>query len=292
ELSLEENGLALADSYTERRQPVVAAAAAQLVEQRDHQARPAHPQRMPDRDRAAVHVYALRIELKLANDDEALRREGLVQLDEIDVARIDARPLEQLPHRRNRPNPHDLRIDPRDRAADERAERPDAERGSPLFARDHERRGPVVDSARVTPRHRAVLPESRLEGRELLRARVRTGMLVPAHSLHLDELVVEAPSFLGRGPALLRTQRELVLLVSRAAVALGDILARLAHRLEREHGLHARVRKSPAERRVPDGLVPAREPFGRLRHDERGAAHRLDAAGNEEIDVTRSDRVT
>ena len=41
--------------------------------------------------------------------------------------------------------------------------------------------------------------------------------------------------------------------------ALGDVLAGLAHRLEREHLLHPRVREAPAERGVPDGLIAARE---------------------------------
>src|SRR3712207_7976371 len=41
--------------------------------------------------------------------------------------------------------------------------------------------------------------------------------------------------------------------------AFRDVLARLAHRLEREHRFHARVRKAPAERRVVHRLVSARE---------------------------------
>ncbi len=36
------------------------------------------------------------------------------------------------------------------------------------------------------------------------------------------------------------------------AVALGDVLAGLAHRLQREHRLHPRIREAPAERRVED----------------------------------------
>ena len=72
------------------------------------------------------------------------------------------------------------------------------------------------------------------------------------------ELVVEAAGLdRGRVPAL-ALEREGVLVVARDAEALGDVLAGLAHRLEREHRLEARVREAPAERRVPDRLVAAR----------------------------------
>ena len=67
------------------------------------------------------------------------------------------------------------------------------------------------------------------------------------------------PAVVRRRPALLRLERERVLLLARDAVALGHVLARLAHRLEREHRLQPRVGEAPAERRVADGLVAARE---------------------------------
>ena len=107
-----------------------------------------------------------------------------------------------------------------------------------------------------------------------------------------DELVVEAARLGGCGPACLRARGERVLVLARDAVALGHVLAGLAHRLEREHRLHARIREAPAEHRVVDDLVAARERLVRLRHRERRAAHRLDAAGDEEVAVTRGDRVT
>ena len=97
--------------------------------------------------------------------------------------------------------------------------------------------------------------ERGLQLRERLRSRLGPRMLVDGDLADGDELVVEAPGRVRRRPALLRAQRERVLILARHAPALGDVLARLAHRLEREHLLEARVREAPAERRVPDRLV-------------------------------------
>ena len=63
-----------------------------------------------------------------------------------------------------------------------------------------------------------------------------------------DQLVREAPGRLRLGPALLRAQRERVLILAADAVALGHVLAGLAHALEREHRLHGRIGEAPAER--------------------------------------------
>src|SRR5439155_9372624 len=83
--SFEESGLPLADADTKCRHPVAPATAAKLVQQGDDEARAAHPERMAERDRAAVHVHLLRIQTELADDDEALRGKRLVQLDQVEV---------------------------------------------------------------------------------------------------------------------------------------------------------------------------------------------------------------
>src|SRR4029077_16523530 len=81
--ALEQRRLPLADTDAERRQAVAAAAAAQLVEQRDDQSPAPHPERVPDRDRPAVHVHLLVVESELTDDGKALGRKRFVQLDEI-----------------------------------------------------------------------------------------------------------------------------------------------------------------------------------------------------------------
>src|SRR5581483_9181965 len=96
--ALEERRLTLADADAERRDAVPAAAPAQLVQQGDDETRPAHAERVPDRDRAAVDVHLRLVEAELANDGERLRRERLVELDEVDLVERHAGALEELAH--------------------------------------------------------------------------------------------------------------------------------------------------------------------------------------------------
>src|SRR5262249_22210676 len=165
-LALEQRRLALADTDAQRGQPVPAAAPAQLVEHRHAEARPAHAQRMAQREGAAVQVHPLRVETQLADDGQALRRERLVQLDEVELARVDPCTLEQLAHGRHRPDAHHTRVDTGGGAAGEGGERVDTELARPLLARDHQSRGAVVDPARVPRRDRAVAAEGRPARRE------------------------------------------------------------------------------------------------------------------------------
>src|SRR5215831_16508326 len=83
--TLEECGLSLSDTDAESREPIAAAAPAELVQERDDEAGAAHPEGVAERDRAPVHVHALLVEPQLTDDDEALRRERLVQLDEVEI---------------------------------------------------------------------------------------------------------------------------------------------------------------------------------------------------------------
>ena len=116
-------------------------------------------------------------------------------------------------------------------------------------------------------------------------------MLVACDVSDRDQLVVEAAGLVRGRPALLGLEREGVLVIARDAVALGDVLAGLAHRLEWEHLLQLRIGEAPPERGVVDRLVAAREPVLGLPQHERGPAHRLDAAGDEEVPVARRDRM-
>ena len=140
---LEQRGLALADADAQRREPVAAAAAAQLVRERDDEPGAAHAERVAERDRAAVDVHALLVEAEVAHDGEALRGEGLVQLDQVDVADLHARARQQLAHGGNRPDAHDARVDARDGAAGE----------APRAARCRAR-GPAPRSRSRAPRRR------------------------------------------------------------------------------------------------------------------------------------------
>src|SRR6266508_2868592 len=159
---------------------------------------------MSQRDRTTVDVHLLLIEPQLTDDDKALRRERLVQLDEVEVVHIDAGASAQLSHCETGAHYHHARIDTRNCTPDETSERFDAEISRLFLARDHERGGAVVDAARIPGGDRAaVRAERRLQRRELLGARVGPGMLVALDTVHGHELVVETARLGGCGPPLL-----------------------------------------------------------------------------------------
>ena len=85
------------------------------------------------------------------------------------------------------------------------------------------------------------------------------------------------------------SRRERVLILTRDAPALGDVLAGLPHRLARVPLLVARIDEAPAEGRVVQRPVAAGERHVRLRRHERRPGHRLDAARDEEIAVPGDD---
>src|ERR1700687_6497538 len=77
------NPLPAADAR--RWQPVLLLSPPQLIQQRDHEARPGRSQRMPQRNRSAVHVHFFAIESQFFLHRQILRRERLVHFTQIDV---------------------------------------------------------------------------------------------------------------------------------------------------------------------------------------------------------------
>ena len=99
------------------------------------------------------------------------------------------------------------------------------------------------------------------------------------------------PPRCGGDGALVAAQGEGVLVLAADPVALGDVLAGLAHRLGRDAELgHARVDHPPAQGRVVHRLRPAGEGALGLLDDPGRAAHRLDAAGQVEVALTQLHR--
>ena len=110
-------------------------------------------------------------------------------------------------------------------------------------------------------------------------------MLVPLQAVDRDELVGEAAGVVRSRPAPLRLERR------RPGPRARCPSARRRSRpsrpsTRREHLLEPGIGEAPAEGRVVDDLVAAREGAVGLRHHERGSAHRLDAAGDEEVAVS------
>ena len=225
------------------------------------------PERVAERDRAAVDVDALRVEAELADDGDGLRRERLVELDEVDVADGHARRARaacappgpgRCPSRAGRRRP------PRSRRTRRAAPTPSSRARSSLATT--RAAAPSLSPLELPA---VTLPPERKAGFSV--ASFSAVVCGRGCSSRVDvadghELVGEAPGLVGRRPALLRAQRERVLLLARDAPALGDVLARLAHRLEREQRLHGRVAEAPAERRVVGRAVAAGVRLLGLRH--------------------------
>src|SRR5205814_315025 len=114
----------------------------------------------------------------------------------------------QLANGGNGADAHHARIDSRDCAAEEAAERLDAQLPRLLLAGDHERGRTIVDPARVPRGDGAAGAERGLERGQPVGSRVRPGVLVAGGAVHREELVVETAGLGGRGPALLRTKSE------------------------------------------------------------------------------------
>ncbi len=212
--ALEQRRDSLPDPDTERREPVAAVAAAELVEQRDDEPGTAHSEWMTERDCAPVDVHALLTEPELADHDQALRCKRLVQLDEVEIRNRDTGALEELADRGDRADAHDLGIDACNRRADERSERLGGQLACLVLARDDEGGGAVVDPGRVAGCDGPVLAEGCLETGERLGARVRAWMLVDLDLADGYELVAEASRLVRVRPALMRPQRERVLILT------------------------------------------------------------------------------
>ena len=184
-------------------------------------------------------------------DLEALRGERLVQLDQVEIADLEARAREHLPHGRDRADAHDPRIDARDRARDEAAERLDAQ----LAARS----SLAITSAAApsfTPLEfpAVTVPPSRNAGR----SDASFSSVVSGRGCSSRSTSPTGTSSSAKRPASCAAAQRRWLSSANAswssretAEALGHVLAGLAHRLEREHRLHLRIREAPAERRVP-----------------------------------------
>src|SRR5688572_9361439 len=85
---------AAADAH--RDHAVAAAAPFQLAQDGRRQLRPRAAQRVAERDGAAVDVDAFGVEPERLDDGEALRGERLVELDDVDVLKLEAGHLQDL----------------------------------------------------------------------------------------------------------------------------------------------------------------------------------------------------
>ncbi len=109
-----------------------------------------------------------------------------------------------------------------------------------------------------------------------------------AGDLDRDDLFGEIARRCRLGRALLRAQREGVLVGARDLILLGHVLAGLRHGVDAVLRLEQRIDETPAQGRVVD-LGPALERLLRFSHDEGRARHRFHAAGDGELRLAAAD---
>ena len=257
---------------------------------------------MADRDRAAVHVDALLVEPELADAREHLAREGLVELDAVEVAdRRGRRAPSTLRTAGTGPTPITAGSTPAtalatiarpDRAARARGVAP---RSASTTAAAPSLMPAALPAVTCRPRgrpgaaRRASRPSCPARGCSSRSTRVDGPLRAGTSTATISR--AKRPLGLGGRVPLLRAQRPGVLVRARDAVALGDVLAGLAHRVDAVALAHPRVHEAPAERRVGERPVAAREGRLGLARHQRRARHRLDAARHEEVAGAGLDRV-
>ena len=289
--------------------PNVASLRAQPVEQRRRDPGAGHAEGVADRDRAAVHVelglhrgvghpHAVR-----RRDD--LRGEGLVELHEVDVVDREAGPAQRLLRGLDRAEAHDLGRERRDPGRDDPGERGDPELGGPRRGHHHERRGAVVERARVPGRDASVGTEDRLEVGQRLVGRARPRRVVPGDhravgQRHRGDLALPEAVALRLLGEVLRAGREPVHLLAGHALEQRHVLGRLAHRdvgvgqqpvVARVVPLVRAGRRDLGRaglRLVEQRVLGARQPVGGALLEPR---HRLHARGEEHVALPGPDRV-
>src|SRR5438309_3869707 len=108
--SLDDRRDPLTAADAERREPVALLTLAELVGEREREARARRAERVPERDRAAVHVRLLAIEAAVPLHRGVLRREGRVDLDAIHALDLDAVALARLARSWRRSADRDARV--------------------------------------------------------------------------------------------------------------------------------------------------------------------------------------
>ena len=131
-------------------------------------------------------------------------------------------------------------------------------------------------------------PSSVVSGRGCSSLSTVTGPALPPGTSTGDDLLGEIARRHRLAGALLRAQREGVLVGARDLVLLGHVLAGLRHRVDAVLRLHQRIDEAPAERGVMD-FGAALERLLRLAHDQRRARHRFDAAGDGKLGLAAAD---
>src|SRR5262245_34919812 len=280
--ALDQRARAEPAAATHRHEADLLVGALELVQQRRDQAGAGRAERVPERDRAAVHIDAVHVGLQLAPPGRDDRREGLVDLDQIDVVDLHPVAVEQLLRRRDGTGEHDHGVDADGGLVDDPRTRLEAERLRLLALHQQHGGGSVRDLRRVAGGDLAVLLEGGLQLRERLQAGVGPDALIGDVGVAVDgerdDLALEAALLSRLVGELVGPQADLVELGAGDLPLVGDHLGRNAL------GHQVVVRQEflgPGRADVVDPLEA---------HAHRDVAHVLDAGADDGVVHTGRDQ--
>src|SRR5437764_3859584 len=95
--AFDDHGHALAAADAHALEPIAGAGVLETVEERGHDPRASHAERVTEGDRAAVRVELLPRDAELSGRRHHLRGERLIDLDQVDVVDRQPRASERLP---------------------------------------------------------------------------------------------------------------------------------------------------------------------------------------------------
>src|SRR4030042_7016707 len=192
---------------------------------------------MAERDSPTIKVGFIRIETQFPDTEPRLRREGFVELDHTDICHLEAALCKCLGDRIRRTYSHDVRIDSHIGIRYDSCHRLQTQFFDSRARHKHQCRGGVIDSRGVARGHGPVFSKCRPQGSEALCRGIRRRMLVGIENfdafarlyLYRNDLLLELSLLDSRHRLLLAEQRVGVLILTRAAKALGDVLRRHSH---------------------------------------------------------------
>src|ERR1700674_3631811 len=154
-----------------------------LTQQRDRDARSGATDRMAERDRAAIDIQFLRIEMQFPVAGQDLGGEGFVELYQVEIGYAELMLLLHLAQRRYWSNAHDARIHARGSYGQNAGEWFEVVFPGEVFAREHDCGGAIRDAGRIGRRDSSGFREDRREFGHLLHRGSQKKMLVATEGL-------------------------------------------------------------------------------------------------------------
>mmetsp|Transcript_21361 Transcript_21361/g.50575 ORF Transcript_21361/g.50575 Transcript_21361/m.50575 type:complete len:352 (+) Transcript_21361:125-1180(+) len=253
--------------------------AVQLVEERRDLSGPGAPQRMPEGNRSPVRIDPGGIDVEDVDAPAGLRRKGLVDLPDVNVANGQAALFQHGGNGHGGSDPHDAGGNPLDGVSP-----PDSQNGQSSFlglgpGRDQHGGRPVGGLGRIAGGRLAVLGKDGLELGQDRKSGPGPNAVVLSNVTHRNNLVAKPAGSPGGRRLLVGLCRKLVQVFALQSVLRHDVVARHAHGNEAVHD--ARCGMGPLHG-IPVHVGSLDGRHGRRRHglDAPANAHGNLARGN------------